>query len=50
MNIKIRLKVVSCLQKIYTTVLNPDLNIDLRINMKSPVLIQAMRQTVDLDT
>lgn len=32
------------------TVLNPDLNIDLHINMKLPLLIQATCQTVDLDT
>lgn len=32
------------------TVLNPELNITLCINMKLPVLIQATRQTVDLDT
>lgn len=45
-----RLKVMSCLQNSYTTLLNPDSNIDLRINMKSPVLIQATCQTVSLDT
>lgn len=33
-----------------TSVLNPELNFALCINMKSPVLIQATCQTVDLDS